>query len=124
MRYKITFDNERQYNRYREIFIFLLLAWLLMIYWDIDYYDRSYFMFFSLLWTIGFGVIPLLLFENHERQYKVYKIVLYISTITICLYGGLLALWERESIYFNILVYFTIAWGMGFSKLILRWLPD
>ena len=120
MRQRIHFDNKRQMNRYSSILGLLTVTVYVMLFKKIvNSQIFVFYVFFTMLWVPG-GQLILSLFETSERQFKYYNRVFFILTISICLLGYL----GVNNNFLEPLTYFSLAWGIGFSKLILRRLND
>ncbi len=114
MRIKIYFDNKRQYQRYRIISIFMVIASCLMVAIGVESEIAVPYIICTVVWGI-WGRVTVQFFEDSEKQFKRYRNVFFFLTLAIIL----LAYWGVYSEILVLLCYFTLNWGLGFSKIIL-----
>ena len=121
VRVKIRSGNKRIDNRDKSVLWCLILSICFMLKFGgvgTDGVLICYFIF-GFLWLAGHGWYVMELFEYEIRQYRYYIRTFCILSILVSILSCFI-----EFKFISPLVFFTLAWGGGLSKIILKNLQD
>lgn len=119
MRIRIYFDNKRQYQRFRLISIFSIIAGFYILFSNNQEHCSqkigALYCIFGLIWSIGWGQATLSLFEENENHYKRFRNVFILLTLLIVVMIN----FNVDNYLLEWLCYFNLLWGLGLIKKIL-----